>query len=93
MIRSDNSYALTTEGTFIRIVDFIIDGPTRKEYTICYLINTEDVFNNNFLPVKKVVNISDNLVAKDTNSIEKVCVFMNIDNMMYICAVPNLYFY
>ncbi|XP_024892185.1 uncharacterized protein LOC112467697 isoform X1 [Temnothorax curvispinosus] len=93
IIRSDNSYALTTEGIFIHIVDFIIDAPTRKEYTICHLVNTEDIFNNNSLPLKKVVNISDNLVAKDTNSIEKICVFMNIDNMMYICAVPNLYFY
>lgn len=93
MIRSDNSYALTTEGIFIHIVDFIIDTPTRREYTICHIVNTEDVFNNNSLPLKKVVNISDNLIAKDTNSIERVCVFMNIDNIMYISAVPNLYFY
>lgn len=92
MIRSDNSYALTTEGIFIRIVDFIIDTPTRKEYTICYIVSTENVFNNS-LPLKKIVNISDNLVAKDINSIERVCVCMNIDNIRYICAVPNLYFY
>ncbi|XP_067203731.1 uncharacterized protein [Linepithema humile] len=93
MIRSDNSYAVTTEGDFIRIIEFIIDIPTRKEYTICHLVIKEDIFNNNSLPLKKVVNISDNLIIKDTNSIERVCVFMNIDNIMYICPVPNLYFY
>ncbi|XP_071639002.1 uncharacterized protein [Temnothorax longispinosus] len=92
-LRSNNSFALTKEGSFIRIIDFIIDPLSRKEYTICNVVNTEHIFDNNNTSMKKVIDIPNALLAIETNTIERVCVFIDINNAMYICAVPNLFFY
>lgn len=40
-IGSNNAFAFTKEGNFIRIIDFIIDPLDRIEYTICDILNTD----------------------------------------------------
>lgn len=92
-IRSDNSFAITHEKAYVQVVDFIIDAQTRMEYTICKFLITEEIFHNDFLSLKMITNISDRLVAVETNNIDRVCVYINVNNVMYICAVPNLHFY
>ena len=92
-IRSNNSYAITKEELFIQLVNFIVDELTVKEYTIRHELNTKPVLNIDSLPLREIENISPNLIAVETNSIEKICVFIEVDDALYICAVPNLYFY
>ena len=51
-LRSDNSFAVTKEGSFIRLIEFIVDEGSRKEYVVCNEIHAENIFEN-FTNIKK----------------------------------------
>ena len=83
---------MTKTGDFIRLIQFIIDVPTKKEYTIYNKIHTENIFEDlTFL--KKIINISRDIQIIETNHIDRICVFINTGDKEYICPVPNLYLY
>ncbi|KAL7288253.1 hypothetical protein TKK_0017593 [Trichogramma kaykai] len=92
--RSDNSYAITHDGTFIQILDFIVDPINRLEFTLVRMINIENIYPNREASIKKITEISENIFAIKTADIAKVCVFISIDkNISYVGPVPNLYYY
>lgn len=89
-LRSDNSFAITVEGFYVKLVEFLVDPVEQKEYTLCHVVEIEQTDN----PNKKITNVSAMVTSIDTNSIKKVCVHLKSDvlDAEYVCAVPNLYY-
>lgn len=48
LIRSNNAFALTTDHRYIRIIKFIVDEVTMREYTLCNFIITENCLEDFF---------------------------------------------
>jgi len=94
-VRSNNSFAKTIENTFIQIVYFIVDRLNRQEYTICKVVDVLDILDhglNNF-QIKRITAIQPELRAINTNTLDRICVYMNCNNERYLCPVPNVYSY
>lgn len=89
-LRSDNSYAITVEGTYVKISKFIVDPIESKEYTLCYQLEVQQSDD----PSKRIISVSDVLISINTSSINKICVHLVADvlDAEYVCAVPNLYY-
>ena len=68
-LRSNNSFAITSTGSYIRIIDFLVDQTHQKEYTICSLVNVE----NNDSAIKKILHVSETIIAVETKTIESMC--------------------
>lgn len=92
-IRSDNSYAITKTGEFVQLHDFIVDKTTRKEIVIARIVKTAQIENFDFLPMLFVTEISEELIAINISTIDRICVFIDNTNQQYICPVPNLLHY
>ncbi|OXU19681.1 hypothetical protein TSAR_016197 [Trichomalopsis sarcophagae] len=95
-LRSNNSFAMTTDNNFIQIVFFIIDSLNRQEYTVCKSVNVTDIFDNNIIDefqIKRIIGISEDLRTINTATISRICVHMSYDNESYLCPVPNMYSY
>ncbi|XP_071580905.1 uncharacterized protein [Temnothorax nylanderi] len=88
--RSDNSFAILTDNTFIRILDFLVDNENNKEITLCNIVNTSNRICN-FLSM--VRNIGNETIAIQTKQIVQVCVFIEILEECYIATLPNIYHY
>ena len=91
-LRSDNSFAVTKRKSFIRIIGFIVDETSRKEFTLFNEIYTENIFED-FTAIKKVTDISKEVQAIETNDIYRICVFIDTGTEKYISSVPNLCMY
>ena len=92
-LRSDNSFARTKDGTYIRIVQFIIDEVNEKEYTIYRKVEIENTFSDDCTAIHKVNNIIEDLNILETENIEDLCVYMTVNRKKYISALPNMYWY
>ncbi|XP_071651097.1 uncharacterized protein [Temnothorax longispinosus] len=88
--RSDNSFAILTDNTFIRILDFLVDDENNKEITLCNIVNTSNRICN-FLSM--VRNIGNETIAIQTKQIVQICVFIEILEECYIATLPNIYHY
>ncbi|KAL7292617.1 hypothetical protein TKK_0013746 [Trichogramma kaykai] len=86
--RTDDSFAQTKNGMFIKIEEFIIDSLEKKEYTLCKQINT--IGNGN---CNKVIAIAKENFVIDTNSIMKIAICINVNDKQYISSVPHMYHY
>ncbi|XP_058801725.1 uncharacterized protein LOC131670273 isoform X1 [Phymastichus coffea] len=95
-LRTNNSFAITTDNHFIQIVFYIIDRITEQEYTVCKNVDVVEIIDDNEFDqfqIKRVVAISEELTAINTNNIDKICVYMNCHNERYLCPVPNMHSY
>ena len=88
--RSDNSFALLSNGQFIRILYFLEDRVNNKEITLCNIINTSTSVCNH---LSLVQSIESGIVAVDTQEIVQVCVFVKVRENCYIAKLPNLHHY
>lgn len=89
--RSNNSIAQTTGGLFIQIMEFIVDATNNKEYAVYKEVKVQNCFSEECTTVKLVVSISNDENVIETNNVAKLCVLMDINNVKYISAVPNMY--
>ena len=87
--RSDNAFAKLNNGSYVRIMEFIVDPEFRQEFTICHKLQTRPAFRGKQKNLQKVTSIIVNETAIPTANIHVVCVHMKIRNEEYICAVPN----
>lgn len=92
-LRSDNTFAKVLDGSYIRIIKFIVDPYLKKEFVIYQSLNTQLAFKNNYNALKKITSITKEKNITLTDNLEKICVHLNVQNNEYICAVPNLYSY
>lgn len=65
-IRSDNSFAVTRNGDYVRILEFIIDEEELLEYTLCHMVLTDNVFSNTHC-TKRIRQILRNITAIETD--------------------------
>lgn len=93
-LRSDNSFAVTSEGRYVQILEFILDLPTGKEFTLYNVVSTDDlIIEDKSTAMKTVTGISDDIYAIETHRIDMICVHITTLGDRHICAVPNLYYY
>ena len=88
--RSNNSFALLKNGTFIQIVGFILDI-NNHETTVCKIVQTEYYFLN-CNKIEKIIEVSNDLSRISTLDIERICVFIHAEKD-YLSPVPNLIHY
>lgn len=88
--RSDNTYAQLKNKNYVRLVCFLVDRLNKVEYTIVKKIDVQNVFVNNCKMMKQIITSSSDESSIMTNEIDKVCIHMKVNNIEYLCAVPNL---
>ena len=89
--RSNNSFAKLNNGTFIRIVYFLVDTENNAEITVYNLIKTSvSKFSKHIHLINK---ITDEMQSIDSNEINIICAIINVEDKMYLCELPNLYNY
>lgn len=89
--RSNNSFAQLVDGRYVKIVSFILDIESNIAITLCNNINVIFCEESKFL--YKIISFETDLCAVTTKNIDKICVYVNVGDNMYIAAVPNLLFY
>ncbi|KAJ8670010.1 hypothetical protein QAD02_001269 [Eretmocerus hayati] len=87
-IRSNNSFALTSDGLHIRISEFYYDAITGLERTLINRVDVEEIFEDLIMPIKRVIGISPEMETIGTDTIERICVFMEVGDKRYISPVP-----
>lgn len=89
--RSCNYYAQLKNDGFIKINHFLVDAERNKEITVYNRLITRNNKYVNF--IQNVVKISDENSVEPTAEIKTICIFMKIENIMYIIPAPNLFKY
>ena len=86
-LRSDNSYALLCNGTFVRCHKFFADKTTKTEKAIVKLVQTTRLFPN-YIAIQELVSAEEDFVI-DTNEIASPCNVLRAQGINYISPVPN----
>lgn len=89
--RSNNSYAVLNNNSYIQISYFLHDEIKRKDYTIYKKVTTFDLFKGTSNFMKKVIKVYNQEMAVDSDNLDKICVFIKAGDDRYICAVPNVF--
>ena len=94
LYKSNNTFALTNNDEYVQLLEFLVDRENYKELTVCRRVIIDDAFSQICRSTKKVVNIEQNAtVIIETNSIERICIYMEVCNEKYICSVPTMQMY
>ncbi|XP_051153467.1 uncharacterized protein LOC127276837 isoform X2 [Leptopilina boulardi] len=89
--RSDNSFAILKDGTYVKIRSFIVDRELEVQYAIVHQVVTHNSFRNKCKMIQKIVAVNVNKIAINTCDIDKICVHAQVgDQVEYIIALPNL---
>ena len=91
MQRSDDSFAYTTQGEFVQIVDFLLHE-NNFQYTIVKKINTQEM-NILCRNIKKIVSIDEDLQIIDTSTIDKPCVHLTFEENEFISTIAHTHVY
>ena len=89
-LKPENSFAITNDQEYIQILSFIWDGD--KGLGICKLLQTQSNSEDNYMPIRRVVAYATGKSAKNISEIHKICVFLTIWNVNFICAVSHQYY-
>ena len=90
--RSNNSFARLQDGTYIKMLGFIVNNETREELTICHIIKTRNAFHN-YIELQLIERVSEEYQILQTSAINSICIFMKVLDKNYICSIPNLLHY
>lgn len=82
--RSCDNFAQLIDGRFVKLVDFIVDNI--REITICKVIETKP--NHYSSVIRDIVEFKEEICI-ETHQLWRICVFIEIENNMYIIPVPN----
>lgn len=89
--RSNNSYAILNNNSYIQITYFLHDEINRKDYTIYKQLQTCDLFKGKSNFMKKVIKVGNEEMAIESNNLRQICVFIKAGDNRYICAIPNVF--
>lgn len=90
--RTDSSFAKLKNGQAVRIFKFIIDNNSRSEYILCKFLSVkENSIVSDYTPLLEILTISEDLDIISTDDLLNVCIYLEIDNVKYICDLPNPY--
>lgn len=90
--RSNNSYAQLSNGSFVKIINFIVDEKVEKEYVLFHHLITENAFRNQHPYLKKMIRLEKSIRATPVIMLEKIAVCIKTNNYEYISSVPNLFY-
>lgn len=93
--RSNSSFAVTVNGNYIQLVEFVYSQETGIEKTICNKIITDKMMipHQNWTHVlfcEKPIEISEDLDIIDTELIKLNCVFVDNKKEKFIFPVSNM---
>ncbi|KAL7301778.1 hypothetical protein TKK_0005768 [Trichogramma kaykai] len=92
--RSNNSFALLDNGTYVKIVRFVLDEQNKMELTQCHTISTTSSFCSKFLKMRQITEIAESIITVPTQSILKICVCLKRDRKNeLICELANMLHY
>ncbi|KAL7290580.1 hypothetical protein TKK_0015345 [Trichogramma kaykai] len=91
--RSNNSFALLKDGTYIQILKFIVDEENELQLTQGYKLQIKNV-EFNYARMKQIDRIDELISTIATTEIFKICIFieMNVETH-FICEMPNMLHY
>ncbi|KAJ8685441.1 hypothetical protein QAD02_021234 [Eretmocerus hayati] len=90
-VRSDDSYAQLKDGSYIHIVEFVIDLDLDRSVTVCKRLQVRQAFELGSLPTVIIVEERDSDEVIETSLLNSICVPVQIDDVIYLTAPPNLY--
>ena len=82
---SDNSYVQLKNKTFLRVSKFCYNEKNRKQLFFCKALNVSEKFSNS-KNIKKVESISDEIILRETEDIDNLCVFVNLGDNKYMSS-------
>ncbi|KAL7295045.1 hypothetical protein TKK_0011645 [Trichogramma kaykai] len=88
--RTNNCHVLLNDGSYMILDYFIVDKKEKTELTIGRQILTKNCFSNDFSKLQIIDAIQPQKIVIETSKINKVCVYMPMNNVIYLCSVPNL---
>ncbi|KAJ8671928.1 hypothetical protein QAD02_003187 [Eretmocerus hayati] len=88
--RSDNSYAKTSDGRFIRTRKFIVDNSDNRSFAACYILNVEPASIDEESPIVRVLNRSQDKSFIRCNEIATICVCTKVNDATFLTVPPNL---
>lgn len=88
--RLDNTYAMLSDNSYVRINCFIVDRSYNMEYTVVQNITVVNVFDDSCHMMKQIVDISENESAILTKDIVRICVHVKLNGKEYLFATPNM---
>lgn len=89
--KSCNYYAQLKDLSFIKIINFVYDPNASRNYVICdKLITTTSIYNQ-FM--HRIHPLDENPIIINTSELNRVCVYIEIENDSFVCPLPNLYSY
>ena len=91
--RSNNSFVQLKDESFIKITCYLVDTENDNEFILCKKIKTLNCFGNAYKQMKRINYIEEEITAVATEEIKTICVFIKIQQNMYICPMPNLLHY
>lgn len=89
-VRSCNYYAQLKDSSFVKLKYFIYDPDTKSNITICEKLITERSNRNKNI---HFVKGSDCIILIPTSKLRTVCVIAELESKIYVCPLPNTYFY
>lgn len=90
--RMNSSFAKLKNGRYVKIINFVVFDEKKSEYFVCNAVQCQK--NNiisEFEPLKEILSIDIDLIVSPSNDLLNVCITMEIENIMYICDLPNPY--
>lgn len=85
--RSDNTFAITKNNAYIKIVQFVVDVRNNLEMTVYQLVNVVNAFNDT-THLKRVVSIQDEMSYTNTSELDRLCVMMSLSEKDLLSIVP-----
>ena len=91
--RSDNTYAMLSDNSYVKLNYFIVDVSSKVECTIVQKLRVVNALGDQYKFLKKIVELSNDESVIETRSIIKICVHIRANHDEYVCTMPNLYSY
>ena len=90
-LRSCDSYAKIKNGKFVKIFFFVNDVSNKKNVCICNIIRTVPHPLSEYIHI--CIKNNYELISVDVKDIERQCVFMEVENLQFLSARPNMLHY
>ena len=76
--RSNNAFAKLIDGSYVEIIEFVVDKESTKEFVIVKQLRTRPAFTGQLEMLQKITSIADRETVIPTADLTKVCVNINI---------------
>lgn len=90
-VKSNNSVAVLMNGSYVSLYSFVVDKENKIDYVLCKNLEIDKHNLCNGMDMLKVVKkIDDRIFKIKTDEIKSVCARFKVENVLYVCELPNL---